>query len=234
MATMGVEVIMRSLRARLAVNTVKFLVVVGVVLFASAGTLHFWEAWLFLGFNLVWWTVTGSYFMKKDPAFVERRLAQEERGEREAVQKVVMAVLRVLGVITLVLAGLDHRFAWSAAPIWVVATGGALFVAGAAVVFAAFVENAYASSIIEVDAAQTVVVTGLYRVLRHPMYSGTLLMGLATPLMLGSYAALLLLPPGWALLVVRILAEERFLAHELRGYEDYMRRTSSRLIPGVW
>jgi protein-S-isoprenylcysteine O-methyltransferase Ste14 len=218
----------------MAVNTTKFLGIVAAVLFVSAGTLRFPGAWLYLVFNLVWLTVTGAYFLEKDPALVERRLTQDERGEKEVVQKRVMAVFRVLGVLTLVLAGLDHRFGWSAVPVWVIAAACALFVAGAAVVFATFAENTYTSSIIEVDAAQTVVATGPYRVLRHPMYAGTLLMGLAMPLMLGSYWALLFLPPGWALLVIRILAEEHFLSHELRGYADYMRRTPRRLIPGVW
>ena len=225
---------MRSLRARMTVNTVKFLGIVGALLFVSAGSLRFPGAWLFLALNLGWLTVTGSYFLAKDPAFVERRLKQDEGGERERVQRIVMAILRALGAITLVVAGLDHRFGWSSAPIWVVATGCGFFLGGAVVVFAVFAANAYASSIIEVDAAQTVVVTGFYRVVRHPMYAGTLLMGLGTPLMLGSYWALMLLPPGWALLVVRIVAEERFLCSELLGYADYMRRTPSRIIPGVW
>jgi protein-S-isoprenylcysteine O-methyltransferase Ste14 len=225
---------MRDLRTRVALSTAKFVCVVAVVLVVSAGTLRFWEAWLYSALNLGWLTVTAWYFLGKDPALVERRLVQDERGEREPTQRVIMGILRVLGVITLVIAGLDHRFGCSTVPIWAVAAGCALFVTGAIVVFAVFVENTYTSSIIEVDAGQTVVVTGLYRTLRHPMYAGTLLMGLGTPLMLGSWWALLLLPPGWALLVARILAEERFLAHELRGYADYMRRTPSRLIPGVW
>ncbi len=218
----------------MAVNTAKFLGVLGALLFISAGTVRFWEAWLFLGFHLAWLRVAGAYFLRKDPALVERRLKQDEGGEKEVVQKRVMAVLRVLGVATLVLAGLDHRFGWSAVPGWVVAAGCVLFVAGAAVVFAVFLENTYTSSIIEVDSGQTVVATGPYRALRHPMYAGTLLMGLATPLVLGSYWALLVLPPGWVLLVMRILAEERFLSHELRGYPEYMRSTPNRLIPGVW
>jgi protein-S-isoprenylcysteine O-methyltransferase Ste14 len=218
----------------MAVNTAKFLGVVGVVLFVSAGTVRFWEAWLYLVLNLAWLRVAGSYFLRKDPALVERRLIQDEHGEKEVVQKRVMTVFRVLGVITLVLAGLDHRFGWSAVPGWVVAAACVLFVAGAAVVFAVFLENTYTSSIIEVDAGQTVVASGPYRVLRHPMYAGTLLMGLAMPLILGSYWALLLLPPGWALLVVRILAEEQFLSRELGGYAEYMGRTPKRLIPGVW
>jgi protein-S-isoprenylcysteine O-methyltransferase Ste14 len=218
----------------MAVNNAKFLGVVGVVLFVSAGTVRFREAWLFLVFNLAWLSVAGSYFLKKDPALVERRLIQDEQGEKEVVQKRIITVLRVFGVITLVLAGLDHRLGWSAVPGWVVVAGCVLFVAGAAVVFAVFLENTYTSSIIEVAAAQTVVATGPYRVLRHPMYAGTLLMGLAMPLMLGSYWSLLMLPPGWALFVARILTEEQFLSRELRGYGEYMRRTPNRVIPGVW
>jgi protein-S-isoprenylcysteine O-methyltransferase Ste14 len=115
-----------------------------------------------------------------------------------------------------------------------VAAGGALFVAGSALVFAVFQENTYTSSIIEVDVGQKVVATGPYGLLRHPFYAGTLLMGLATPLVLASTWSALLLPPGWVLLVVRILAEEELLSRELPGYAAYMERTRRRLIPGVW
>jgi protein-S-isoprenylcysteine O-methyltransferase Ste14 len=225
---------MRTLRARTTANTAKFLSIVAALLFLSAGTLRFWQAWLYLALNLAWLTLAGAYFLKRDPALVERRLTQDERGEREPLQRRIMSTFRALGAITLVLTGLDHRFGWSALPTWLVAGGGVLFVAGVAVVFAVFAENTYTSSIIEVDAGQTVVATGPYRVLRHPMYAGTLLMGLGTPLILGSLASLILLPPGWALLAVRILAEERFLADRLRGYAEYMRRTPTRLIPGLW
>jgi protein-S-isoprenylcysteine O-methyltransferase Ste14 len=225
---------MRSLSARMVANNAKFLAVVGAALFGSAWTLRFWQAWLFLGLNAVWLLVCGAYFLAKDPAFVERRLTQDERGEKEPVQKVVITLFRALGVVTLVVVGLDHRFGWSAVPAGAVAAGCALFVAGNAVVFATFAQNAYASSIIEVDAAQRVVAAGPYRVVRHPMYAGTLLVGFGMPLLLGSYWALLLLPAGWAVLVVRILAEERFLSRELRGYVEYMRRTRKRLVPGVW
>ena len=225
---------MRSLPARTTINTAKFLAVVATVLFVSAGTLRFWQAWTYLGLNLVWLTVAGVYFLGRDPALVERRLVQDERGEKEKVQKVVMAIFRALGAATLGVAGLDRRFGWSAVPPTMVAAGCVVFAAGTAVVFAVFLENTYTSSIIEVDSGQTVVATGPYRALRHPMYAGTLLMGLATPLVLGSYWAALLVPFGWALLVVRILAEERLLSEKLHGYAEYMSKTRSRVIPWVW
>lgn len=225
---------MQGLRRRMTANTAKFLSIMGLVLFASAGTVRFWQAWLYLALHLAWLQVAGAYFLRKDPALVERRLTQDERGEKDPTQRRIIATLRVLGLVTLVVAGLDRRYGWSGEPAALVAAGVVLFVAGVAVVFAVFAANTYTSSIIEVDAGQHVVATGPYRRLRHPMYAGTLLMGLATPLVLGSYASALLLPPGWALLVARILAEERFLSRELPGYEAYMARTRSRLLPGIW
>jgi protein-S-isoprenylcysteine O-methyltransferase Ste14 len=225
---------MRSLGTRATLNTTKFLAVVAVVLFVSAGTLRFWQAWMYLALNLAWLAVAGVYFLRRDPALVERRLVQDEQGEKEKAQKVVMAILRVLGAATLVVAGLDRRFGWSTVPPALVVAGAVVFVAGTALIFVVFLENTFTSSIIEVDRRQTVVTTGPYRALRHPMYTGTLLMGVATPLVLGSYWAALLLPLGWALLAVRILAEERLLSEKLRGYGEYMQRTRSRLIPGVW
>jgi len=225
---------MRTLRTRMTLNSAKFLGITGLVLFVSAGTVRFWQAWLFLGLHLAWLKVAGWYFLRKDPALVERRMTQDEGGEKEKVQQVVIRVLRLFGAVMLVVAGLDHRFGWSVVPLAGVATGAVLFAAGAAVVFVVFLENTYTSSIIEVATDQTVVDTGPYGILRHPMYTGTILMGLATPLLLGSYWAAIMVPPGWVLLVIRILAEERLLARRLPGYAAYMGRTRSRLIPGVW
>jgi protein-S-isoprenylcysteine O-methyltransferase Ste14 len=218
----------------MTINTARFLGAVAVLLFASAGTLRFGPAWLYLALNFTWLRVTGWYFLARDPALVERRLTQDERGEKEKGQRILIALLRVLGAVMLVVAGLDYRFRWSTVPIVAVGVGGALFVAGAAMVFVVFAHNTYTSSIIEVDAGQRVVMTGPYRIVRHPMYAGTLLMGFATPLLLASYWAALLLPAGWGLLVVRILAEERLLSRQLRGYAEYTAHTRSRLIPLVW
>jgi len=111
---------------------------------------------------------------------------------------------------------------------------GVVFAAGFAMVFVVFRGNTYTSSIIEVAPGQPVVATGPYRLVRHPMYLGVFVMGLATPLALGSYGSAILLPPAWALLAVRILAEERFLAARLPGYSEYMATTRSRMIPVLW
>jgi protein-S-isoprenylcysteine O-methyltransferase Ste14 len=218
----------------MALGSGKFLLLVASALFVSAGTLRFRGAWLYLALSFVWLTVAGAYLLRRDRALLERRLAGEKEGEKEGVQKVVIASLRILGLATLVVAGLDRRFGWSATPPALLAVGAFLFGAGAALIFLVFRENTYTSSIVEVEPQQTVVSTGPYQLLRHPMYTGTLLMGVATPLLLGSYWSAIFTPLGWALLVVRILAEERLLSQALRGYAAYMNRTRSRLIPGVW
>lgn len=225
---------MRSLGARAAINSVKFLAVLAVVLFASAGTLRFWQAWVYLGLQLVGLVATYVYLARNDPALLERRLILDEQGEKETVQRRIIGTLRVLGLATLVLAGVDHRLGWSTIPGPIVGAAAAVFAAGILVVLFVFRENTYTSSIIEVAAEQTVVATGPYRMVRHPMYLGVLITGLATPLVLGSYWSAILLPPAWVLLAVRILAEERFLEGRLEGYREYMANTRSRLIPGVW
>jgi protein-S-isoprenylcysteine O-methyltransferase Ste14 len=218
----------------MTLNTAKFLAVMGIVLFVAAGTVRYWNAWLFVALQLVWLEITGGYFLRRDPALVERRLIQDERGEKEGPQKIIIGILRVIGLIMLVIAGLDRRFGWSSVPLPAVVVGCVLFVAGGAVIFAVFATNTYTSSIVEVDAKQTVVDTGLYGIVRHPFYAGTLLQGLGTPLVLGSYWVFVFIPPAWALLVLRILAEERFLSANLPGYDAYIRKTRHRLIPRVW
>jgi protein-S-isoprenylcysteine O-methyltransferase Ste14 len=225
---------MPSLRARMSINAAKFLGVMGLALFLSAGTLRYWQAWLLIGLHFAWLRIAGEYFVRRDPALVERRMIQDEQGEKEPLQRWVIGTLRLLGLVGLVVAGLDHRFGWSHLPPSTVVAGIVLFVAGCAVVFAVFQANSHTSSIIEVADGQPVVSTGPYGLLRHPFYAGTMLMGIATPLLLGSAWFALLLPPGWALLVVRILAEEKVLAERLPGYGDYMRATRSRLVPYVW
>jgi hypothetical protein len=109
-------------------STAKFLGVVGAVLFVSSGNLRYCQAWLFLGLQLAWLEVTGAYFLRRDPALVERRLAQDERGQTEPLQRVLIAALRALGVVTLIVAGLDHRFAWARVPLACAALGALLFV----------------------------------------------------------------------------------------------------------
>jgi protein-S-isoprenylcysteine O-methyltransferase Ste14 len=222
---------MRRLSLLVTFQSAKFLLVLALVLFASAGTLRFWQAWVYLGLHLASLVVTCAYFVAKDEALVERR---RDRPETESVQKLIKGGMNLFGAAMLVVAGLDRRFAWSSVPASLVLVACFVFAFGSALVFVVFRANTYGSSIIEVQKGQTVVATGPYRALRHPMYTGMALMGMATPFLLGSFWAALLVPPGWVLLVVRILAEERLLGDRLPGYREYLGVTRRRLIPGVW
>jgi protein-S-isoprenylcysteine O-methyltransferase Ste14 len=222
------------LRARAARITATLLVTQAVPLFLSAGKLSFWQGWTYLGLQLVTMAATNEYLAKNDPALLERRLKIEEAGETDRVQRQIIAGMRVLQVALLVLSGLAHRFGWWLVGPPITALGSALFLAGAALIFRVFQANSYTSSVIEVAPEQPVVTTGPYRLVRHPMYTGVLLMGLATPVLLGSLAGETLILPMLALLVVRILAEERFLVGRLSGYAAYLERTPKRLIPAVW
>jgi protein-S-isoprenylcysteine O-methyltransferase Ste14 len=219
---------------RLHASTAVFIAVLAVLLFTSAGTLRFWQAWIYLGLNAVAMAGTNAYLVMKDPALLERRLAMNEKGETSRVQRVVMGLGRAVLAGMLVVAGLDRRFGWSAVPTAAVAVACVVFAAGSLLLFLVMRENTYASSVVETHATQTVVSTGPYRLARHPMYAGAVLMALGTPLALGSVWAELLAAPACLLIVVRLLDEERFLAEQLRGYREYMAQTRSRLIPGVW
>jgi protein-S-isoprenylcysteine O-methyltransferase Ste14 len=150
------------------------------------------------------------------------------------VQKLFFTLLRITGLLMLTLAGLDHRYRWSSVSLWTAACAYLVLVVGAALVVLVFRENAHGSSVIEVTEAQHVVSSGPYRWVRHPMYTGFLLMIGATPLALGSFYAQLVVPLITGLFVMRLLAEERFLLAHLSGYASYLEKTRKRLLPWVW
>jgi protein-S-isoprenylcysteine O-methyltransferase Ste14 len=225
---------MRSLEVRIARNSLAFHAQIASLLFASAGTLRYPQAWAYLALNFVGTTTVNLYLLRKDRSLLERRLTLDEQGEPLRAQRIVILCLRISFAAMLVVAGLDHRFGWSSVAPAPSGLGLILFAAGTALIFLVFRENSYSSSVIEVDARQCVVDTGPYRFVRHPMYSGALIMGLATPLVLGSYWAEMLLLPSIALVVVRLRTEERLLAEQLEGYREYLESTRARLIPSVW
>jgi protein-S-isoprenylcysteine O-methyltransferase Ste14 len=177
---------------------------------------------------------TNLWLLRTNPALLDRRMTQEETGEKETVQRRVIALLRVLGLVMLILAGLDHRFGWSAVPLWLVVVACLVLSLGAAIIVLVFRENTFGSSIIEVAPGQQVVTTGPYRHVRHPMYTGFLIMGVAAPLVLESYVAEIVAVGSVALVITRILHEERFLSERLEGYAAYLKSTRARLVPWVW
>ena len=174
------------------------------------------------------------YFLKRDPALVERRLNAGPGAEREASQKPIQLAASVVFGATFVVSALDYRFGWSDVPESAVAAGNALVVLGFLSVFAVFRENSFASAIIEVGKGQKVVSTGPYALVRHPMYAGALLLFVGSPLALGSSWGLLLIVPMTAILIVRLLDEEKYLVRNLPGYEAYCAKVRYRLVPGVW
>jgi protein-S-isoprenylcysteine O-methyltransferase Ste14 len=206
------------------------------VLFISAGSLKFWQAWAFLALQLTLGVGTGIYFYKLDSKLLERRLLTREKvGE----QKIIILLVRALLVFSLCLSGLDYRFGWSRAflgpvPLWLTLLSLAAVLGCYLLMIWVISVNRFAASVIQIEAGQAVVSTGPYRIVRHPMYSVAIVMFLFIPLALGSYFALpafaLLIP----LLVLRLLNEEKVLGRELPGYAEYCLRTRFHLIPFVW
>ena len=175
-----------------------------------------------------------EYLAKYYQAFLERSLAAGQSAEKEQSQKVIQLLAMVAFIVIFVFPAIDHRYGWSSVPASVAVAGDLLIAIGFFAVFLVFKENSYASSIIEVGAEQKVVTTGPYAVVRHPMYSGALVMLVGVPLALGSWWGLLLVIPITAVLVWRLLEEEKFLTKNLPGYPDYQNKVKYRLLPLVF
>jgi protein-S-isoprenylcysteine O-methyltransferase Ste14 len=206
-------------------------VVMGAIFFGTAGTFRYWEAWVYLPVVFLPMALAVAYFFRRDPELLRRRMeAREERARQKTLQK--LGGLLWAGIF--LLPGFDQRFGWSEVPAWVAIAGNLLVLAGYVVVLLTLRENSYASRTIQVEEGQSVVTTGVYAVVRHPMYVGAGLMLLATPLALGSYWALLPAAAFPPFLVLRILDEEKVLLEELPGYTEYTQETRYRLIPRVW
>lgn len=212
---------------------VQFVAIAGA-LFLPSWTVHYWQAWMFLAvFACAAW-LPSVYVQMARPAALQRRMRGGPVAEARTVQKVVMAVLYGSLAAMCVVSALDHRFGWSSVPAAVSVLGVAVVAAGLAMVVLVAVQNTYASTTVQVEAGQQVVSTGLYAVVRHPMYFGNVLMLVGTPPALGSYWALLFVAPGVLVLVSRIRDEETLLRDELAGYCDYSRRVRYRLVPCLW
>ena len=203
----------------------------GALFFGTAGTLRYWEAWLFLAILFTPMLFIGGYLIRHDPELAQRRLrSREERPKQKAVQKLA-ALLWSVGFI---IPGLDERFGWSSVPGPVVVAADLLVLAGYLLFFLVLKENSYAGRTIQVEEGQSVINTGPYARVRHPMYTGVSLMMLFAPLALGSWWAALLMLATPFFLIIRIKDEEEALLEELPGYREYTEQTRHRLIPGVW
>lgn len=207
------------------------LLMVGLLIFLPAGTLAFACGWLLMGLLFVPMLLAGFVMFAKSPEFLKKRL---DAKEKQATQKGVVAASGLMFIAGFVVAGLDFRFGWSRVPEWVVLTASILFLAAYALYAEVMRENAYLSRTIKVEQGQKVVDTGLYGIVRHPMYAVTILLFLMMPLVLGSWYALIAFGVYPAVIVVRLKDEEALLTRELPGYAQYKQKVKYRIIPFIW
>ena len=206
-------------------------VFISALLFIPAGTFSYPHAYLFMAVLFIPVIIMGIVLFLKAPALLEKRLKEKES---EGAQKLVVALSGLMFVSTFVVSGLDFRFSITTVPTWCVILSAVLFLIGYALFAEVMRENAYLSRTVEVQEEQTVVSTGLYGVVRHPMYLATLLMFIPMPLILGSFLGLIPLLAYPAIIVTRIVNEEKLLTKELNGYSEYKNKTRYRLIPFIW
>lgn len=207
------------------------LLLVGLLIFLPAGTISYTYGWLLVGLLFVPMVIAGFVMLLKSPEFLKKRL---DAKEKQGTQKGVVAFSGLMFIAGFVVAGLDFRFGWSHMPTWVVITASVLFLVAYALYAEVMRENAYLSRTIKVQVGQTVVDTGLYGVVRHPMYAVTILLFLMIPLVLGSWYALIAFAFYPAIIIVRLLDEEELLTKELPGYAAYKQKVKYRIIPFIW
>lgn len=206
-------------------------VLIGLMLFLPAWTFNYFGAWLFLGVLMIPVTIMGMVLFIKAPDLLEKRLANKEK---EMTQKGVVALSGLMFIGGFVLSALDYRFAWSRVPFWVTVAAAVVFLAGYGMFAEVMRENAYLSRTVEVQEGQKVIDTGLYGIVRHPMYFATLLMFLPIPLILQSFWGLIPFAIYPAVIVIRILNEEKVLVEGLDGYAEYKNKVKYRIIPFIW
>jgi protein-S-isoprenylcysteine O-methyltransferase Ste14 len=225
---------MKKLHLKAWLGLVVLGMVMGVLLFIPAGTVRYWQAWVFLAVFFGTSLLITIYLMKKNPALLERRLRGGPTAEKENTQKVIMFFNSSGFIGLLAVSALDHRFGCSAVPLYLVITGDILILVGFYIVFLVYKENPFSSATIEVAQGQEVISTGPYALVRHPMYAGGLLYLPGMALALGSFWGLLALAAMVPFLLWRLFDEERFLSKHLLGYTDYCANVPWRLIPGVF
>ena len=204
---------------------------VGALIFWPAGTWEYPYGWLFMGLLFIPMIIAGFVMLAKSPEFLAKRLdAKEKRG----AQKGVLAYAGLMFIVGFVVAGLDFRFGWSVMPKAVIIVAAVLFLAAYLLYAEVMRENAYLSRTIRVEEGQKVVSTGLYGIVRHPMYMATILLFMAMPVVLGSWYALIIFCFYPAIIILRLKDEEALLEKELPGYREYQQKVKYRLIPFVW
>ena len=210
------------------------LVVLGLMLFFPAGTFKYWQAWVFLAVVVLSTWIRSIYLLRTNPVALQRRMRGGPTAETRMAQKVIIAGLYLSLAAMVVVSALDHRFGWSPVPTAICLIGDVLVAVGLEVMALVIIQNSYAAATVQVEAGQTVVSTGLYGLVRHPMYTGNVIMMVGIPLALGSYWGLVFVVPGLIVLASRIRDEEKLLQKDLDGYREYTQKVRYRLVPCMW
>jgi protein-S-isoprenylcysteine O-methyltransferase Ste14 len=221
----------KSLKLRVFTKLVLFPVVLGLFFFLPAGTLDYWQAWTYMAVIFIPFLFVIIYLFKKDPELIKRRMQYKEK---EKEQKMIVKYYSLFYILIYLIPGFDIRFSWSLVPDWLVIASDIMVFAGYMICVGVFKQNSYSSRIVEVAEGQKVISTGLYSLVRHPMYSGVTLMMFFTPTALGSYWALIPAIVIPIVLIIRLLNEEKVLRVGLAGYSEYCEKTKFRLIPFIW
>ena len=225
----------KNSKSEIIVGLIRFILVsliFSFILFFSAGSIKYFNGWIFIGSFFLPDFLIIIYLAIKDPELLLKRLKSQEK---EKTQKIFNLIFRITAIIILITSGLDYRFQWSNIPIWLVITSATIMIFGFILSFVVMKQNRYASRVIEKQKGQKIIDTGLYSVIRHPMYLSAILIFCPTPLVLGSfYAFILCIIIVPFLLAIRIMNEEKVLQQNLMGYPEYMKKVKYRLIPFIW
>jgi protein-S-isoprenylcysteine O-methyltransferase Ste14 len=225
---------MKDLHRRALTGILQTFFILVAAVFIPVWTFRYWQGWACLAAFFVPACAISVWVARNDPALLERRLKAGPKAEKRTGQKIVQGITSIVFLADFVIPALDHRFGWSKVPTYAAIAGDVMMLAGFAITFAVFKANSYTSGIIEVVEDQRVVSTGPYAVVRHPMYSGGLILLFGIPLALGSWWGMLVNVPLTGAILWRLLDEERFLAEHLAGYTDYREKVHYRLVPFIW
>jgi protein-S-isoprenylcysteine O-methyltransferase Ste14 len=225
---------LNNIAAKTILGFAYLILLLAIALFAPAWTFRFWQGLLYLLIFATCSAVITLYLWRHDQALLSRRLSAGPIAEKTRVQQIIQLFASVGFLAVLIVPSLDRRFSWSHVPLWIVFAGDLLVVLGFYIVFRVFCVNTFTSATVEVTEQQTVISIGPYAFVRHPMYSGALVMLLGTPLALASWWGLVAFVLMVAVIVIRLLDEEKLLLANLSGYTEYVARVRRRLIPAIW
>ena len=225
---------MNPLHRKAFVGLAILFLVMAALLFVSAGTLHYWQAWTYLAVYFGASIAITLYLVKKDPELLARRMSGGPFAEKEPAQRIIMSITSLGFIALAIVPALDRRFGWSDVPVYAVALGDAVMLLGWLGIYFVFRENSFAAATIQSSADQRVISTGPYAWVRHPMYAAALVMLLGISPALGSWWGIPIVIAILPALIWRLTDEERFLVRNLPGYPEYQGRVRYRLLPFVW